>query len=111
MINYYLLEQNKKNCNLGLSKKVFETIGNKVLSKVKSNSLEDKNDIKKNYCSASVLFNKISFNFYLTLNNKDVDKEELKKEINELLSDEMLALLDGIPFEVTFKFSSKKVTK
>ena len=111
MINYYLLEQNNKNCNLGLSKKVFETISLKALSKIDDDLLDSKDNISKNYCNISILFNKISFTYLLTLKNKDINKEIVKKEIYESLTDEMLTLLDGISFEISYKFLNKRVTK
>ena len=111
MINYFLLEQNDKKSTLGLSKSVFETIGSKVLDKIDNIEHENKGKQKGSNCVCSIVFNKINFVFTIVLKDKNDDKELIKNKILELLSEDLLTLLDGIPFESAFKFTTFKTTK
>ncbi len=111
MINYFLLEQSDKKSTLGLSKTVFEKIGNKVLEKINDIELENSGKQKGSYCVCSTLFNKVNFSFNIVLKDKNSNKELIKNYVLELLSEELLTLLDGIPFESTFKFSTFKNLK
>lgn len=111
MINYFLLEQSDKKSTLGLSKAVFEKIGNKILEKVDGIELENIENQKRSFCVCSILFNKVNFSFNIVLKDKNSNKDLIKNKILEILSEELLTLLDGISFESTFKFTTPKMGK
>lgn len=103
MNSYYLIEQYNKKGTLGISKNVFEFVGDNILKNIESILLISPDKKKKSKCQVSITFNKVTFNYTLIC-NKGVNKETLKSQIEAELTNSLFTLFDGIPFSLNVKF-------
>ena len=99
----YLNNIRKSTVRSGISTKVFNFIAEKALKNVNGIILDDDN----NNVSIGLKNNVVVFRI-TTVIKKGLDKEAVKKEINEYITNTMNFICDSMPFEITIKLYEKK---
>ncbi len=107
MGNYVYLKKSNKKGELGISKNVFKQICEESLKQI--NGIISIDSKKKTLVSSDDVNVAIKDNeaiFYVNVKiNKDSNEEEIKTKINEVLSNNLLYLLDAVPFKIIIKTS------
>lgn len=99
----YLNNIRKSTVRLGISTKVFTFIANKALKNVKGILLEDDDS----NVSIGLKNNVVVFKINAVI-LKGSNKEQIKSEINEYITNTMNFICDSMPFEITIKLTEKK---
>lgn len=107
MGKYVTLNKNSKKGEIGLSKNVFLAIAENSLKQINgiiSINEEEKTVVDKNNVEVSFKDGKAIYK--ILVNVKDgVDEENIKTKIKEVLTNNLLYMLDTAPFEIIVKIN------
>ena len=104
MAKYVYIKKTNKKGELGISKSVFKQIGeesirqiNGIISLDKKKTFLTDDDVDVTLRENEAIF-KIKVNI-----SKDVNKDEIETKIKEVLTNNLLYLLDAVPFKIVIK--------
>ena len=105
MGNYVYIKKSNKKGELGVSKNVFKQIAEESLKQI--NGIIASNKKKKNLLSSDDISVSIKDNeavYYINVKvEKGSNEEEIKQKIQEVLTNNLLYLLDAVPFKIVVK--------
>ena len=105
MAKYVYIEKTNKKGELGISKSVFKQIGEESIRQINGIISLDKK--KKTFLTdddVDVTLRENEAIFKIKVNiSKDVNKDEIETKIKEVLTNNLLYLLDAVPFKIVIK--------
>ena len=105
MAKYVCIKKTNKKGELGISKSVFKQIGEESIRQINGIISLDKK--KKTFLTdddVDVTLRENEAIFKIKVNiSKDVNKDEIETKIKEVLTNNLLYLLDAVPFKIVIK--------
>ena len=105
MAKYVYIKKTNKKVELGISKSVFKQIGEESIRQINGIISLDKK--KKTFLTdddVDVTLRENEAIFKIKVNiSKDVNKDEIETKIKEVLTNNLLYLLDAVPFKIVIK--------
>ncbi|MGP1414046.1 MAG: hypothetical protein ACTTID_02855 [Bacillales bacterium] len=105
MPSYLYLQHYTSQGDLGISKKVFTTLGEHVIDYIRSKNknkdftIDDKVDV-------SIKTNRVIYKFYIT-NKGESDTKFIEKSINDYINTNLLMICEVVPFEINIKITNQ----
>ncbi|MFA6755160.1 MAG: hypothetical protein WCR97_01440 [Bacilli bacterium] len=109
MVNYVYLEHYTKDGDLGISRNVFLSLAQRVLSNIKDIiKSNDKKVFKINdYVSVIIRNNKVFYKFNLFVKD-NINTDYIKSSITDYISNNLLMMCEVVPFDITVKVTVEK---
>ena len=105
MAKYVYIKKTNKQGELGISKSVFKQIGEESIRQI--NGIISLDNKKKTFLTdddVDVTLRENEAIFKIKVNiSKDVNKDEIETKIKEVLTNNLLYLLDAVPFKIVIK--------
>ena len=105
MAKYVYIKKTNKKGELGISKSVFKQIGEESIHQI--NGIISLDNKKKTFLTdddVDVTLRENEAIFKIKVNiSKDVNKDEIETKIKEVLTNNLLYLLDAVPFKIVIK--------
>jgi hypothetical protein len=102
MPSYVYLQHYTSQGDLGISRDVFVTLGQHVVSYIKEKN--DKDFTISDYVDVSIRSNRVIYKFYVT-KKSTVDSKYIEKSIKDYINTNLLMICEVIPFEINIKIT------
>lgn len=105
MPSYVYLQHYTSQGDLGISRDVFVTLGQHVVSYLRENNKEKGFKISDNI-DVAIHANKVFYKFYVT--KKDmIDTHFIENSITDYINSNLLMICEVVPFEISLKITSE----
>jgi len=109
MPSYVYLQHYTSQGDLGISRDVFVTLGEHVVSYIKGKN-KNPSLIISDDVDVTIRANKVFYKFFVTKKN-NADAKTLEKNITDYINSNLLMICEVVPFEISVKITSENGDK